>query len=107
MADFSLIAGPYIAAALNCTRYDLQTAIPSATKVMTPVVFGTNAMDDYVKNDYGLNVGISLQYTKILYGLNYGVGFKNISPKVDVYAYNRSVSLYAAFMFGKQKRYRR
>lgn len=59
--------------------------------------------------DYGLNMGIGLKVNFFMFNIQYGLGLNNLTPHYTMYEdfkeerkrYNRGISVYFAFLFGK------
>jgi len=59
--------------------------------------------------DYGLNMGVGLKVNFFMFNVQYGLGLNNLTPHYTMYEdykekrkkYNRGISVYFAFLFGK------
>jgi hypothetical protein len=51
--------------------------------------------------DFGLGLGVGLQFSKVQVGLNYGLGLTNMYDNNDFSCKNYSLALSVAYFFGK------
>jgi hypothetical protein len=96
MTDMSLFGGPYVSYGLWGKNKTFKSGV--SPEVVDARFGHDKVLDDYIRLDAGLNIGISIEMLNFQYILQYGIGFINISPKENEYMRNRFISFSVAYM---------
>jgi Outer membrane protein beta-barrel domain len=101
-----LFAGPYVGFGVGGkiktnSKLVLGGATTSESKTLD-VKFGTATDSDLKSTDWGINVGIGLEFKKFLLRTQYGFGLTNLDPenRVEQAAHYRVIGISVGYLFG-------
>jgi len=107
-----IFAGPYFGFGVSGNinlDYSSSGALPTGYTLpassSTAIKFGTDATNDNLKMlDIGLNFGAGVEYNKMLFRIQYGLGLTNLNPDTSSGAdteKNKVFGISVGYMFGK------